>query len=367
MNKKKLLLGILSLLVVLNPSYALAEEMVISGNGDGSTSAINIESSNNTNVEQNNNANVTNNVEVNANTGGNSATENTNGETNITTGDITSNVEIVNAGINQSEATVGCCDNSNTNVTVSGNGSNSGNSVGYSNNSNSNITVNNNANITNSIKGRANTGLNSANENSGNVSIKTGSIYVEDTIINRSINISEVEAENGNGGSINIKVNGNGADSENAVIVENDNTINIVVNNNANIENESIWDLNTGLNEANKNNGDVEIETGDIVYIATIENTDINVSIVDVDCCRDDEHTTPPDGTPTPTPSPNNPSQGGTSGGSSGSTGGTNTSQPILPITGSPSLIVLALTVTLMFFLGWYLRLRSGRSPNLAI
>ncbi len=373
MNKKRLLLGLLSLAVILNPSYALAEEMSITGNGDGSTSSINVGSSSNTNVEQNNTAQVTNNVEVNANTGGNSASENSNGDTSITTGDITSNVDIVNAGINQSEVSVGCCENSDSNITISGNGSGSNNSVNYQVNSgresaNTSVTVNNTANIVNSINGRANTGYNTANENNGNVSIKTGGIYVEDTIINRSINISSVEAGAGNGGSVNIKISGNGADSENAVIVENNSAIRIAVNNEANITNESNWDLNTGLNEANKNNGDVEIETGDIVYKVTIENTDINTSIVDVDCCGDDDHTTPPDGTPTPSnPTPNNPSQGGTSGGGSGSTGGTTTSQPILPVTGSVSLLVLAIVTTIMFSLGWYLRLRSGRSPNLAI
>lgn len=364
---KKLLLGLLSLTVILNPSYALAEEMSITGNGDGSSSSVNVSSSNNASVEQTNNANVANNVEVNANTGGNSADQNTGGETNITTGDITSNVEIVNAGINQSQVTVGCCDNSNTNISVTKNGSNSSNSVGYSSNSGTNVSQNNNATIVNAISGRANTGYNTANKNNGNVSIDTGSIYVEDTIINKSINISSVEASAGNNGSINILIEGNGADSENAIVVENNNTIQIAVNNNANIENTSEWDLNTGNNEANKNNGDVEITTGDIVYKTTIENTDINVSVVDVDCCDDEDHPTPPD--PTPNPNPNPPSGGGSSNGSSNgssSQGGTTSSQPILPVTGSLSLVVLALAVTLMFFLGWYLRLRSGRSPNLA-
>lgn len=367
---KKIIFSLLTFLVIFNPSFVLAEELSITGNGDGSTNAVNITSTQSNEATQNNEAQVTNNVEVNANTGDNSASENTGGESNIATGDINSNVEIVNAGINQSTVEIGCCDDANTNIGVTGNGSGSNNNVGYSNNSTTNVNVNNNANIYNSIKGTANTGYNQARKNNGDVSIKTGSITVEDTIINRSINISSVKAENSAGGSVSIIIKNNGADSQNSVIVENENTIQIDVNNTANIVNESSWDLNTGNNEANKNNGDVEIESGDIVYKTTIENTDVNTNVVDVDCCEEKNPDGPdnPDPTP-PTPGPggsNGSSQGGTSSGNGSSNGGSTSSGPILPITGSPSLLVLAIAVTIMFFLGWYLRLHSGRAPNLA-
>src|SRR3990172_7456096 len=108
MNLKKILLTFLSLSVIINPNYSFADEITVSGNGEGSTNNVVISSDNSSQTEQTNNAEINNNVELNANTGDNTASEN-NGETNITTGDANASSEIVNAGINESFVTAGCC------------------------------------------------------------------------------------------------------------------------------------------------------------------------------------------------------------------------------------------------------------------
>jgi hypothetical protein len=372
MKMKKLLFGVLSLTVVFNPGIILADELSVSGNAEGSTNNVNVSSNNNTNVEQNNNANITNNVNLNANTGDNTANENNGGDTNIQTGDVKASSEIINAGINQSYANVGCCP-TDTSANISGNGSGSNNTIAYNTNNNTTVTVNNNANIYNSVNGYANTGYNEVNyNNGGSVSIATGDITASDTIKNKSINIAQVKAVNGQSGSVYLAIKENAADSDNAIVLEDESEIEINIDNSANIVNKSEWDLNTGGNGANGNSGgDVEITTGDIVLETKIENTDVNVGIVDIDCCEE-EKGGPVDGNPPPAnPTPNNNGGNGGSGGNGGnggsSSGGPAVTQAVLPVTGSPSLLVLALVNTIMFFMGWYLRLRSGRSPNLAI
>lgn len=67
-----------------------------SGNGEGSTNTINIESQDNDTITQVNNANIVNNVNLSANTGGNSASRNTGGDSTITTGDASVVASIVN-------------------------------------------------------------------------------------------------------------------------------------------------------------------------------------------------------------------------------------------------------------------------------
>ncbi|KKQ34230.1 MAG: hypothetical protein US51_C0047G0008 [Microgenomates group bacterium GW2011_GWA2_37_6] len=96
---KKILFGILALSIVLNPYYVFAEEIVVSGNGEGSTSSVNINVSQTAQVKQQNTAEVNNNVAINADTGNNTANDNSGGDTSITTGDISIDSNIQNSGI----------------------------------------------------------------------------------------------------------------------------------------------------------------------------------------------------------------------------------------------------------------------------
>lgn len=372
MNIKKLFISLIGLIVVVNPYIVSAEEASVSGNGAGSSNTVNIEVNQNNSTAQNNTAVVTNNVEVEANTGNNEASNNTGGETNIETGDVTTNVEIINAGINQSYAEIGCCQGA-ASASITGNGSGSNNDINYSVNNNTKVNISNNANIYNSIKGIANTGHNKANDNTGSsVSITTGDISVTDTIRNKSINIAYVEASAGTSGDVSMKIAGNGSDSYNSIDFADDNNVEVNVDNNANIVNESSWDLSTGGNQANGNtSADVKIATGDIVYTSTIENTDINVSYVDIECCEEGNDDPDPEA-PAPCTSNcggSNPCTSNCGGNSDNKSNGSanNPSGPTLPVTGGPSLMLLGIMNILMFFLGGYLRLRSGRSPNLAI
>lgn len=369
MISKKIILGIISVVLAVNPYLVSAEEITVTGNGEGTSNTVNISSTQTNQVEQQNTAEITNNVEVTANTGNNEASDNTNGETNIATGNVNVETQIVNAGINQNYAETNCCPGS-FGASITNNGSGSTSNISYSQNSNTTLNVKNNASISNNINGYANTGYNKANDNTqSSVSITTGDITVKDTIKNKSINIQASSLSQGNVQNVSLKIANNGSDSESSIKFVDENNVDVNVENTANIENNSNWELNTGGNEANGNTkADVKIATGDIVYTSTIENTDINVSIVDIDCCEDDKNTNPPDGNPpTPTNGGGNGNGGSSNGNGSSSNGQGGTSGPILPVTGgSFSLIFLAIANVALFFLGGYLRLRSGRSPNLA-
>lgn len=368
MKIKKIILFALGLIVAVNPFIVSADEAAVSGNGAGTSNTVTIEVNQSNTTTQNNTAEVTNNVDINANTGNNEASDNTGGETNISTGDVNSNVEIVNAGINQNYVDTGCC-LEGVSAQITGNGSGSNNNINYSVNNSSNINVGNSANINNSISGSANTGYNKANNNTvSSVTITTGDIKVSDTIKNNSINLTNVSASAGTTGEVSLKIAGNGSDSVNSINLSDENNTNVNVVNSATINNLSSWDLNTGGNEANGNTGaEVKIATGDIEYTSTIENKDINVSYVDVDCCDEGDDDPDPE-PPAPPKNPDNPCGNCSSSESKpGSGNGSTTSNgAILPVTGGPSLLLLGIMNVLMFFLGGYLRLRSGRSPAFA-
>ncbi len=75
----------------------VSAEIIINGNGAGSTNNVNYNQTTSSTISQQNNANVTNNVNSNADTGGNSVKGNTGGNANITTGDATVNTNICNS------------------------------------------------------------------------------------------------------------------------------------------------------------------------------------------------------------------------------------------------------------------------------
>lgn len=368
MRAEQILLGIISLSLLTSPYLAYADEVTVSGNGEGSTNNVTISSDQSTQTQQQNNAQVTDNVTLNANTGSNQASEN-NGNATINTGDINTTSKLNNQNINQSSAATACC-LQDLSAKISGNGPDSNNSINYSQDSNTDISINNNANISSSVKGYANTGENKANENLGNVKITTGDIYATDTITNKRVNIYDVKGSAGLGGEVSLVIKDNAADSDNSIKFSNDSNLKIDVNNSANLVNDSHWDLNTGKNSANKNNGDVEITTGDIVFSSTIQNSGINIGLVDVECCQKETPSgggNPPDGNPPPPPPSTNPGSNPTSN-SSNSTSAGGPIQAVLgnvlPVTGNYSMILFLIGNIAMLFLGGYLRLRSGRSPN---
>lgn len=381
----QIILGISLFALILSAGPAYAQELVISGNGSSSDSQVQVSLNAQTTVEQSNQANVTNDVNVAADTGNNSASSNTATDTSINTGNINSDTSIQNSA-NTSNVSLDCCPNqSGLNVNISDNGTNSDNSVDLSLSNNTNINVYQDAYINNIVNGSANTGTNSANDNTGaDVSITTGNINVSDQIKNVGINNATVSAPQGVF-DLAVKISGNGSDSNNSVSLSLSNILQINVNNISNILNNSSWVLNTGGNSANGNTGgSVSIVTGDINVNTNIVNDGINSNEVIIACCDSivvdpgDDPFDPADGDdPVGGPIPSLPStsksdqtQSSAPGPGFSSAGGVlaqaiGAAGQILPATGSFWTIILTLAALIMFLSGLYLRRHPGRDPSL--
>lgn len=377
MIKNKLLLTLLALSVLpLSVGTAKAESLTITGNGDGSSNDVSVSQSHEANVTQDNTAQVSNDVAVSANTGDNSANANTSTDTAITTGDVTVQTSIA-TDLNASVADVNnCCDSSGYTAEISGNGSDSNNSLNHSINTSTNVGVNQQATITNIVTGTAITGNNSANDNNGNVSIVTGDITVDEKL-KTNANFSMASIQSGGLGNYLLKIAGNGSGSVNTITLREDNESIVKISHVADIFNRNVWNLITGNNDANGNNGNVDIKTGDIKVTIDIDNT-TNISAVKIECECDTPPPPPPppcqgDGcNPPPPPPPSDNHKPGDSKGDgssnppgSGSVLGTTTGE-LLPATGNPWMILAILGNLLLLIFGAVLRLRSGRSPGLA-
>jgi hypothetical protein len=350
------------------PAQAL--ELRIENNGSGSDNQVQVTQSTETQVAQSNSASVDNQVSVDQNTGNNQISDNS-GTTEIKTGDVSTNTEITNS-INNDKVEAGCCQNpvSNT-VTVSGNGVDSNNTADVSLNNQTVVNVTQTATIINNITGSAITGNNIVHGNEGNVEISTGNIRGEVKIAN-GVNTSDVTVKTQASGGLLLKVTGNGEGSENIVTYIEAKNILVQKWEEANIFNNVSFDLNTGNNVVDDNLGSVKINTGDILFNTVIKNDPINDNKVVIDCC--DENNPPPVNPPPINPPPviNPPSNGGNGG--SGSSNNNNSSSDngigggvvlgeMLPATGTMDMALMIIANILLFLLGYYLRLRSGRAP----
>ena len=365
--KSILLIQILLILIVSKPVFA--DEIFINGNGSGSQNEVYTTQEVNNVVTQSNNANITTTVEESLTTGNNSATGNTDSGVNITTGDTSSVVSVTNSG-NSSQVSQGeCCQQQENIINISGNGSDSRNTVQANENIFNTVSISNNATVTNVISGNAVTGNNSANDNNGSVLIKTGNILVSNTIKNSPFNLAQASLVFSQG-SYKVTIGGNGKDSVSFVTVDQNTGSIINIINRADIFNKVIWDTLTGGNTADDNNGNVDILTGNININTEIVNGPINLSLVDIMCgCKKDNPVVPfpPTGGITPPSSSNSGGGGGGDGGSSGGSSGvlSGATGNILPATGTNWLFYALIGNMMMFMLGAYLRLRSGRSPSL--
>jgi hypothetical protein len=302
-------------------SNAKAIEIVISDNGAGSDNEVSVEVTQETTVEQTNEANVENEVDIDSNTGGNETSGNTGDDVVIVTGDVESEVFVENS-LNQSSVDAECC-LPDLNSEISGNGAYSDNSIELEVNQETNITIDQKADVSNEIDGNANTGENTANLNSGDVTIKTGDIKVSGGIVSGLINSANVSGSSG-GGSVNVNISGNGEGSNNKISASFNDPTDIQLNHTANIRNSVYWDLNTGGNSANGNLGDVQILTGNILFDFFVKNGPVNFGGVDWQCCDGVNPQDPGDGVPGPAdgdngdPSSTPPGVGGNSGDDSG-------------------------------------------------
>ena len=286
---KKFVTAIATVAVVANafvPAAFASTTIQISGNGAESENGAVVNNTQTTSVSQSNTANFTNNVSGNATTGNNDANKNTGGAVTVKTGDASVNNTVANSA-NQNYANVSCnCNQGDTLVKVSGNGADSSNTANLNNVNNVNVGQGNNADFNNHVWGTAQTGNNDANKNTGgNVSVETGDASVNNHVSNWANSNSAKVGGNGLGGnSMSLMIVGNGADSENGILVNDINSATVSQSNNADFDNYVGGKANSGDNDANKNTGGaVSIETGDASVDTSVDNM-ANFNWADLNC-----------------------------------------------------------------------------------
>lgn len=136
------------------------QHITIKGNGAFSDNNVQARTHNETNVEQTNDTDIDNDINVNSNTGNNTAGFNTGGDVRIHTGDANTNVTVNDTAGNNVLKLDGCDDCKETTITLSGNGAFSNNTVRYVDSNTVNVNQNNITNIENNINVNANTGNN---------------------------------------------------------------------------------------------------------------------------------------------------------------------------------------------------------------
>lgn len=378
MKSGRILIGLLTFTLIeflfVSPVWADIS-ISVNGNGANSVNEAEVEREKKVEVTQENEAEVDNQVKNEANTGGNQATSN-GGAIDIKTGDVETKVEIDNE-INQSQIDLRACPNCEEIVrtTIENNGSETQNEVNLVVQSTLGINVTNRASISNEVIGNANTGDNLANNNQGDVRIRTGNINVFEEVKNTKVNLYDISAGTTNF-DLFLAINGNGSGSINELKAHLDDVSLVKIAQLAELRNRSDWDLNTGGNEAQGNLGKVTIETGNIFVDTRITNDGINAGGVVLDpCCSPDEPDQEGDDNngdviPPVTP-PNVPGvndnhkdhddedddeddDGEVLGAKIGN---------VLPATGGYWMFLATLGNVLMLIMGVYLRLRSGRSP----
>lgn len=304
-----------------NPESSAGIQVATGGNGSFSDNSGAVVVDNSSSKIQNNNASVNTSLNQSATTGDNNNSKNTGGNSTIKTGDANSSGTVVTAvntnvdGVMVSEFNIadnqtgdiildfgaGCitgCGQGPINVTNSGNGILSGNEGSVTEINNNDTFQNNDANVGNELVLKADTGNNTANDNTGgNTDIKTGNANVAAnalTFANNNIagNVAyavvnifgdligdiilpESAINNCCGTSeAGVKNSGNGSSSDNNAKINSETNTNFDQTNLAEVNNELILDAKTGDNSTSDNTGgNSTITTG---------NTDVKASVLNV-------------------------------------------------------------------------------------
>lgn len=312
---------------IISSNVVYAEDLLITGNGSESTNTIAVTSTTQNTSVQENNANVQNTVVQTSQTGDNTVSGTTGGTSTVRTGDTTTNTTIEN-NVNTSQATTGCCSASgSTSAAVSENGTGSQNQISTASSAQATVTVTQNATIKNTIKGTATTGNNIAYGNSGDVTITTGDIHSNITVVNDPINLSYIQTSH----SIEPLVTtifDNGSFSTDKIIASTNDSVTVKQYNNASIDNFIFLDYLTGGNQVSDTDGIVKILTGDIFSNVTVKNK-ANADMALVSCNKQAEVVKE---TPTPTSGQSSAPSANQSSSSGSSVGGASTSSgQILP------------------------------------
>ena len=276
-----------ALLVNLStPAFASSYEFVVTGNGSESDSEVKFEQENEVTVNQSNYADVTNDVKVYANTGENSAEDNTGGDVEIKTGDSDTTVAVSNT-LNSNVAQVDACCAADVTAKISGNGEESDNDIDLELENEVKVNQYNDADVKNYVETKSETGENEAEGNTGgDVTIKTGNADTTVTVATlANSNSAWVTGGDGEGGSVSAIIADNGSDSDNEIELELENETDLDQSNYADILNDVEVRAESGENEAEDNTGgEVEIKTGDVTADVTVDNM-ANFNWADIDGC----------------------------------------------------------------------------------
>lgn len=298
-------------------------------NGSGSDNNASVDTTNNNVTFQNNDANIGSDLVLSADSGNNTASRNTGGDSNITTGDanVSANAltfannniagDVVYAVVNifgdlvgdilfPEEAMNACC-SSDVTAANTGNGSYSNNDANIDIENTDNLFQYNDADIANNLVFDAQTGNNDSSGNTGgDTTIDTGNTNVEANVLNVVNNnlaggnmwlVLVNEAGNWIGklmgapegtnyagsqgtdftvdenGFITASNNGNGSNSDNSANVSETNTNTTTQINNADVANNLNLSANTGGNQTSDNTGgNSKIKTGDANIVANLVN-----------------------------------------------------------------------------------------------
>ncbi len=294
------------------------------GNGSDSQNYALIDSTSQEANFQNNQAVLDNNMVLTADSGNNTADNNTGGDTTIRTGDANISANLVNFANNNVEGGIvyGVVNvygdlvgdiifpeeaMQSATIANSQNGSGSINSINNSSSRTSTTSQYNDAKITNNLEIDTSTGSNETKDNTnGDNQIKTGDTNVDAQVVNianmnvigdmwlvivnqagnwigkivgGTINAGTYAGSNGmqfkvsEDGEITVTNQGNGSQSGNQAVINNSNSLSSTQSNTANINNNVKLSANTGNNSASRNTGgNNTIITGDANVIANIFN-----------------------------------------------------------------------------------------------
>lgn len=269
------------------PAFA-SVSLEVSGNGADSVNTAASSVTTTTSVVQSNTANISNNVNADASSGGNRVDDTTSGDVTVRTGDARVAVGQNNT-VNANVANVdGCCQNTNADVLVAGNGADSSNAVSLGLSNTTAVFQDNVANINNNVDADARTGRNNVDGTTGgDVLVDTGDATVV-TLIENTANLNSLRVGGGlgnaQGGLVSARILGNGADSVNTIALGVQKSLTAVQDNYASIENDVDADASTGGNNVDDSTGgDSAIFTGDAVVEVGIDNM-ANFNSADLDC-----------------------------------------------------------------------------------
>lgn len=283
-----------STVALLSSSFVGVVSASVTGTGLNNTTGadsennVSVDLDQSTYVDQTNNGVVVNNIDLNSNTGDNTASKNT-GEGSVKTGDVNTGVGISNS-LNSNAADIDACGGCNFDLYVGNEktGADSDNQANIKVKKDTVLEQHNSAFIVNDVKHDLNTGGNKANKNTGMGDISTGDADSV-TLVDTSANDNVAHVGSGNGGTVLTAGNDTtGADSENNAEVNLDLSNWMNQSNNGNVLNSVNVKANTGDNDANKNTGMGDVATGDIDTGVGVS-SNLNSNFLAFDGCCDVE------------------------------------------------------------------------------